>query len=69
MAEVTALTRSSTPFFLLIAALKAYFDANAVPPLNGAIPDMTALTDDYVELQTIYQKQALLVSRAREQRL
>ncbi|KAG7358371.1 UBA/THIF-type NAD/FAD binding protein [Nitzschia inconspicua] len=36
--------------------LKEY--SNGRPPLNGSIPDMTASTELYVKLQTIYKEQA-----------
>jgi amyloid beta precursor protein binding protein 1 len=42
----------------LLAALKKCMAKHQRPPLNGSIPDMTASTDMYIELQTIYRDQA-----------
>jgi amyloid beta precursor protein binding protein 1 len=42
----------------LLAALKQFMAKHQRPPVNGSIPDMTASTDMYVQLQTIYRDQA-----------
>jgi NEDD8-activating enzyme E1 regulatory subunit len=43
---------------LLVAALQKFLANRQRPPLNGSIPDMTASTDIYVQLQTVYREQA-----------
>ena len=43
---------------ILLDALRKFIQAHNRPPLNGSIPDMTASTDIYVQLQTIYRDQA-----------
>ena len=60
--SATNVTAASPPFFLLLHTLKKYLEQHKLPPINGSIPDMTSLTDDYVELQTIYHTQAQEVS-------
>jgi NEDD8-activating enzyme E1 regulatory subunit len=49
----------SSTLALLLGALQKFMVAHdGRPPLNGSIPDMTASTDIYVKLQTIYRDQA-----------
>lgn len=44
---------------VLLKALQQFMDThNGLPPLYGTIPDMTASTSMYVQLQKLYQKQA-----------
>ena len=47
------LTPQSTNFWVLAHALKGFVanEGNGLLPLNGAIPDMTASTDNYIALQ------------------
>lgn len=49
----------SSTLGLLYQALRAFLDQHqGRPPLNGSIPDMTASTDWYIQLQGIYKDQA-----------
>jgi hypothetical protein len=41
----------SSEFWVLVAALGRFVDAEGVLPLDGALPDMTASTELYLELQ------------------
>jgi amyloid beta precursor protein binding protein 1 len=48
-----------TSFDILLVALKRFMDNNnGYPPLNGSIPDMTASTTYYIQLQNIYKTKA-----------
>ncbi len=50
---------SGTSFDVLLVALKRFMDENGgQPPLNGSIPDMTASTNYYIQLQNIYKTKA-----------
>ena len=56
--DASSLEDGSTLGFLA-AALKTFLKNNHNrPPINGSIPDMTASTEIYVRLQTIYREQA-----------
>jgi amyloid beta precursor protein binding protein 1 len=47
-------------FVVLLRALQQFLQAHEQqPPLLGKIPDMTASTELYVQLQTLYREQAL----------
>lgn len=49
----------NTKLGYLLAALRQFMaNHHQQPPVNGSIPDMTASTDMYVQLQTIYRDQA-----------
>ncbi len=49
-----------TSFDILLVALKRFMkDHGGYPPLNGSIPDMTASTSYYIQLQNIYKTKAL----------
>jgi len=37
-------------FWLLVKTLKLFWERNSKFPLNGSIPDMTSLTEYYLEL-------------------
>ena len=53
------LKSSGTSFDVLLVALKRFMRENAgSPPLNGSIPDMTASTNYYIQLQNIYKTKA-----------
>ncbi|XP_004515094.1 NEDD8-activating enzyme E1 regulatory subunit AXR1-like [Cicer arietinum] len=56
-AEVDA---SSSDFWVLVAALKDFVknEGGGEAPLEGSIPDMTSSTEQYVNLQHIYQAKA-----------
>jgi amyloid beta precursor protein binding protein 1 len=49
---------ASSTLGVLLKALQKFVDNHHRPPLNGSIPDMTASTDIYVQLQNIYRDQA-----------
>ena len=49
----------TTTFDILLVALKRFMaDNHGFPPLNGSIPDMTASTSYYIQLQNIYKTKA-----------
>jgi len=53
------LTKESTHFWILASALSEFVKNNGnALPLSGAIPDMTALTQYYIDLQNVYNTQA-----------
>ncbi|XP_039131097.1 NEDD8-activating enzyme E1 regulatory subunit AXR1-like [Dioscorea cayenensis subsp. rotundata] len=51
---------TSPDFWVLVAALKEFIEneGDGEPPLEGSIPDMTSLTEYYINLQKIYQAKA-----------
>ncbi|KAK4286268.1 hypothetical protein QN277_002847 [Acacia crassicarpa] len=51
---------NSSDFWVLVAALKEFIanEGGGETPLEGSIPDMTSSTEQYVNLQNIYQKKA-----------
>ncbi|XP_061348767.1 NEDD8-activating enzyme E1 regulatory subunit AXR1-like isoform X1 [Gastrolobium bilobum] len=51
---------SSSDFWVLVAALKDFIanEGDGEAPLEGSIPDMTSSTEQYVNLQNIYQAKA-----------
>ena len=51
---------SSSDFWVLVAALKDFGtnEGGGEAPLEGSIPDMTSSTEQYVNLQNIYQAKA-----------
>ncbi len=52
-------TYALTSFDVLLVALKRFMkDNNGYPPLNGSIPDMTASTSYYIDLQNVYKTKA-----------
>uniref|UniRef100_A0A336LIK4 NEDD8-activating enzyme E1 regulatory subunit n=1 Tax=Culicoides sonorensis TaxID=179676 RepID=A0A336LIK4_CULSO len=55
------LNKQSTPFWILARAVKDFIetDGKGWLPLPGVIPDMTADTASYINLQNIYRAQAL----------
>mmetsp|Transcript_10827 Transcript_10827/g.31018 ORF Transcript_10827/g.31018 Transcript_10827/m.31018 type:complete len:531 (+) Transcript_10827:1858-3450(+) len=58
MDELLGSIDASSKLGLLLGALQKFMTANGRPPLNGSIPDMTASTEIYVKLQSIYKDQA-----------
>lgn len=58
--NATAVHSKSSDFWVLVAALKEFIahEGEGDLPLDGAIPDMTSLTEYYVKLQKIYQDKA-----------
>lgn len=51
---------SSSDFWVMVAALKEFIlnEGGGEAPLEGSIPDMTASTEHYVNLQNMYQAKA-----------
>ncbi|EPZ33383.1 NAD(P)-binding domain-containing protein [Rozella allomycis CSF55] len=47
-----------TPFWILVKALKVFYDENSRLPLNGALPDMHSDTESYIMLQGIYKNKS-----------
>ncbi|GAM20938.1 hypothetical protein SAMD00019534_041130 [Acytostelium subglobosum LB1] len=58
-ANAANITETSTDFWVLVAALKKFVEVHGVMPLQGNIPDITADTVSYVNLQQIYHDKAL----------
>ncbi|XP_057869389.2 NEDD8-activating enzyme E1 regulatory subunit AXL isoform X2 [Cryptomeria japonica] len=67
-AEVSS---NSSDFWVLVAALKEFVanEGEGEVPLEGSIPDMTSLTEYYVDLQKVYQAKAEADSIAVESRV
>ena len=52
-------TKTISSFDVLLLCLKRFMEAHdGYPPLDGSIPDMTASTNRYIELQGIYKTKA-----------
>lgn len=62
----TNLTPKSANFWFLVRALKEFVAAegNGLLPVRGSIPDMTASSKMYIDLQKVYQRQASLDAEA-----
>ncbi|KAI5831997.1 hypothetical protein K523DRAFT_370965 [Schizophyllum commune Tattone D] len=57
--ELSSVTASSPPFFILLDALKKFVaQPPHVLPLSAALPDMKASTGSYIELQKLYKARA-----------
>lgn len=54
----TNLTQSTTPFWVICAALREHFLAEGSLPVPGSLPDMATDTESFVTLQQIYHNQA-----------
>ncbi|XP_071957729.1 NEDD8-activating enzyme E1 regulatory subunit-like [Antedon mediterranea] len=56
----TNLSSESSSFWIMAQALKQFIanEGNGMLPLRGAIPDMTADSKRYIQLQNIYKEQA-----------
>ncbi|XP_022646491.1 NEDD8-activating enzyme E1 regulatory subunit-like isoform X2 [Varroa destructor] len=52
------LTPESSPFWIMVHALREFVSSHGYLPLRGAIPDMVSDTDSYVELANIYKREA-----------
>ncbi|KAL4401418.1 NEDD8 activating enzyme [Malassezia pachydermatis] len=52
------LSPTTSPFWLLVAALQAFVAQEGVLPLPGTLPDMKATSSDYVSLQAVYATKA-----------
>ncbi|WFD46146.1 hypothetical protein GLX27_000775 [Malassezia furfur] len=51
-------SEKTPPFWLLVAALRAYVAQEHTLPLSGALPDMKATSETYVALQHLYVAKA-----------
>ncbi|GMM35455.1 Ula1 protein [Saccharomycopsis crataegensis] len=49
---------SSSPFWVLVKALKRFVNENGCLPLSGKIVDMASSTEKYIELQKLYREKA-----------
>lgn len=60
--SATNLTKESTPFWIMCSALRVFVEAEGKGklPLCGVLPDMTASTEYFVNLQNTYRAQAAL---------
>ncbi|CAM9385253.1 unnamed protein product [Discosporangium mesarthrocarpum] len=58
--QAAELTASTADFWVMARAMKQFIDGpgEGLPPLGGEIPDMTADTEYFIMLQTIYQEKA-----------
>ncbi|GIZ41660.1 hypothetical protein CKM354_000495900 [Cercospora kikuchii] len=56
--EAQSLTPESPPFWLIANAVQQFCDKHGQLPLPGAVPDMKARSNTYVELQNIYKTKA-----------
>lgn len=45
-------------FWTLVSALKLFVEEKGCLPVSGKVPDMTATSDFYINLQRLYQKKA-----------
>lgn len=52
------LTMKSKPFWIMARALKEFVEKEGHLPVRGTLPDMTAETKHYINLQQIYRTQA-----------
>lgn len=62
---------NSSEFWVLVAALKEFVanEGDGEAPLDGSIPDMTSLTEYYIDLQKVYQAKAEADCNAVESRV
>lgn len=60
----TNLTQSSTPFWIMCAALREHVLAEGSLPIPGSLPDMATDTASFVTLQQIYHSQAQVQAEA-----
>lgn len=56
--ETLQLTPTSPPFWLIANAVQQFYQKHAQLPLPGAVPDMKARSNTYIELQNIYKTKA-----------
>ena len=62
-------TATSSPFWLVAAAVKQFFNVRGVLPVSGILEDMTADTQSFIALQNLYQEKASSDSTIVEQYL
>ncbi|XP_018015689.1 NEDD8-activating enzyme E1 regulatory subunit [Hyalella azteca] len=58
------ITPATPPFWLVLAGLQTFLEENKRLPVTGVVPDMTADSASYIEMQNIYREQAALDSEA-----
>lgn len=58
MEECRNLKQDSNNFWLIAFAVNAFYQKHSVLPLPGSLPDMKALSADYISLQNIYRTKA-----------
>lgn len=60
-ASCNQLSKESNIFWILVRSVKDFIeqDNNGLCPLAGTIPDMTADTENYINLQNVYRQKAL----------
>jgi amyloid beta precursor protein binding protein 1 len=56
--ECTHLTGDSPNFWVVAHAISQFYQHHGVLPLPGSVPDMKAISSDYVELQNVYKSKA-----------
>lgn len=56
--EARDLSAESASFWYIAAAVYAFYTQNAQLPLPGALPDMKAVSADYIALQKLYKNKA-----------
>ncbi|KAH7035676.1 ThiF family protein [Microdochium trichocladiopsis] len=56
--QLTNEYENRSTFWLVVAAVKRFYEKNGCLPVPGAIPDMKAESDVYVKLQRIYKNKA-----------
>ncbi|KAL4882619.1 hypothetical protein BJY04DRAFT_186530 [Aspergillus karnatakaensis] len=56
--ESKQLTADSADFWVIVAAVRKFYETHQVLPLHGSLPDMKAQSADYVSLQNIYKSKA-----------
>jgi len=49
---------TSSSFWLIANAIKAFYDKHGVLPLPGTLPDMKATSEGYISLQNVYKSKA-----------
>lgn len=58
MEECKNLKQESADFWVIASALNEFYQKHQVLPLPGSLPDMKALSADYVALQSLYKAKA-----------
>ncbi|OQR68638.1 NEDD8-activating enzyme E1 regulatory subunit-like [Tropilaelaps mercedesae] len=52
------LTPESAPFWIMVRALRDFVKVHGYLPVRGAIPDMVSDTESYVQLASVYKREA-----------
>ncbi|KAH7116000.1 hypothetical protein B0J11DRAFT_538944 [Dendryphion nanum] len=56
--ECVQLNQSSSSFWVIAHAIGQFYDKHGVLPVPGAVPDMKARSQDYIQLQNVYKAKA-----------